>query len=444
MKLKTHLKDQIKKLPGIRKIVRENQNLKNQLEEIRHNAAQAGSQLVDYRLQLKKINKQKINVVFACHRPAVWESLHSVYDALKSDNVFNIYIVAIPNKKELPKLGFNHDVYESEGAEEFWENYDCINGYNYETKKWYDLRQLDPDYVFFQQPYNITRCEEYKSWNVALYAKICYVHYAYDFIGNGVLEETNPKDFISDVSYYFTQNSIDNEMIKEMLKNYSISSVKTVITGFPRYDNIEKFKKCSTDTWNFAKKGSYRVMWTPRWCTNEGNCSFFDNKDAVVQYALNHEDVALLFRPHPQAFKNWVRTGELTEDELNKYIEYYKSSENMRIDSKKEYFDTIFNSDCLISDASSFIADYFMTGKPIIYCHKIDMFNELSRKMSEGFYWAKNWEEVEKILNNLKTGKDELKEKRLQILRDLNVNNQNAGKMIADILKYNNSTTKKM
>ena len=90
------------------------------------------------------------------------------------------------------------------------------------------------------------------------------------------------------------------------------------------------------------------------------------------------------------------------------------------------------------------IADYFMTGKPIIYCHKTDMFNELSRKMSEGFYWAKNWEEVEKILNNLKTGKDELKEKRLQILRDLNVNNQNAGKMIADILKYNNSTTKKM
>ena len=112
--------------------------------------------------------------------------------------------------------------------------------------------------------------------------------------------------------------------------------------------------------------------------------------------------------------------------------------------AKKEYFDTIFNSDCLISDASSFIADYFMTGKPIIYCHKTDMFNELSRKMSEGFYWAKNWEEVEKILNNLKTGKDELKEKRLQILRDLNVNNQNAGKMIADILKYNNSTTKKM
>ena len=62
MKLKTYLKDQIKKLPGIRKIVRENQNLKNQLEEIRHNAAQAGSQLVEYRLQLKKINKQKINI----------------------------------------------------------------------------------------------------------------------------------------------------------------------------------------------------------------------------------------------------------------------------------------------------------------------------------------------------------------------------------------------
>lgn len=439
MKIRICLKNLMKKLPGIRKVVSRNEILEIQLEKARHNAALIGKEAVDYRLQLKGINKEKINVVFVCHRPAVWESLHSVYNALKSDGGFNVYIVAIPNKKEIPKLGLDHEVYESEGAEEFWKNYGCINGYNYETKEWFDLRKLAPDYIFFQQPYNITRCEMYKSWNVASYAKICYVHYAYNFIGKGVLEETNPKDFIRDVSYYFTQNNIDNEMIKRILKRNSIYSVDVITTGFPRYDNIEKYKTSSAEAWDFSPKGNYRVMWTPRWCTNEGDCSFFDNKDVITEYVLSNKDISLLFRPHPQAFSNWIRTGIMTENELNKYIEVYNNSENMRIDSRKEYFDTIFNSDCLISDASSFIADYFLTGKPIIYCHKKDMFNELSRKMSEGFYWANNWKDIERILIDLKNGKDELKVKRLQILSDLHIKDQNAGKMIANILKCNNS-----
>ena len=59
--------------------------------------------------------------------------------------------------------------------------------------------------------------------------------------------------------------------------------------------------------------------------------------------------------------------------------------------------------------------------------------------MSEGFYWASNWKDIERILIDLKNGKDELKVKRLQILSDLYIKDQNAGKMIANILKCNNS-----
>ena len=435
MSIKNVIKNEIKSLPGIKKLVKKNALLEMQLEESRYNSALLGQQIVNYRLKLKAVNHEKINVVFICHRPAVWESLHSVYDALKEDADFNVSIVAIPNKKELPGLVLNHEVYESEGAEDFWKEYDCINGYNYETKEWFDLKKLEPDYVFFQQPYNLMRSDGYKSWNVAQYAKICYVPYAYDFIGKGILEETSPEDFMKCISIYFTQNDIDDELVNQVLKGYSADNVKTIVSGFPRYDNLEQYKTINSKTWDFATEDNYKVMWTPRWCTNEGNCNFFEYKDKLVDYAMNHKDIAFLFRPHPQAFTNWNKTGEFTVDEAEKYKKLYEMSDNMRIDTNKSYFDTIFSSDCLISDTSSFIADYFMTGKPIIYCHKIDMFNRLSKRMSEGFYWVHNWEELNHVLDDLRQGKDRLKDKRMQLLQELSNEGQNAGIIINHALK---------
>lgn len=421
-------------VPGVGRLIKKNEMLSSQLKDSRQRSVKLAREAVSLRLRLKNINGEKINVVFVCHRPVVWESLHSVYDALKSDKSFNVSIVAIPNKKELPKLGLNHEVYESEGAEDFWKEYGCINGYDYEKKEWFDLKELKPDYVFFQQPYNIMRCEAYKSWNVASYAKICYVPYAFDFIGGGILEETSPIDFMEDVSIYFTQNAIDNELISEILKRNECEA-KTVISGFPRYDSIYDYQNTKSNSWSFSNDKQFKVMWTPRWCTNEGNCNFFNYKDKLIDYASKNKDVALLFRPHPQAFLNWIGTGEMSEREVNEYRDRYEKSDNMRIDTKNDYFDTIFESDCLISDTSSFIADYFMTGKPIIYCHSRDTFNRVSKEMSRGFYWVRNWKELETVLDSLKNEDDPLYETRKQILDSLMSISNNAGVFIRDYLK---------
>ena len=140
---------------GIKKIKRQ-----FDLQEARMDKIQSEYKLIAYeniglRLQLKRINNEKIRVVFVCHRPSLWESLHSVYDALKADERFEVLIVAIPSKDKKSGVMMEHEDYTCEGAEEFWKGYGCINGYDYEKKEWLDLRELKPDYVFFQQPYNI-------------------------------------------------------------------------------------------------------------------------------------------------------------------------------------------------------------------------------------------------------------------------------------------------
>lgn len=386
----------------------------------------------------KRILSGRINIVFVCHRPAVWGSLKTVYEACLSDPEFNVAIVAIPNKKQLPDLGLSHERYETEGAEDFFKNYKCkvVNGYDYFKKRWFSLKKLHPDYVFFQQPYNVTRCKEYKSKNVTKFSKLLYVHYAANFIGGGIFDETYPSDFIKDVDIIFTADKFDNKVVGEYLKKIH-AKTKTVLTGFPRYDGLEKYHGCDSVNWNFPKtNGKTRIIWTPRWCTNEGNCNFFDYKDVLLDYVEQHSEIDFIFRPHPQAFLEWAATGELPQPEADKYKQRIAKMSNAKLDAQKEYLTTFYSSDILITDISSIVAEYFLTGKPVVYCHKKDCFNDFSRKVAEGFYWVRNWDELKKTIEMLKSGNDPRKEKRREIIKsEFYIPEIGAGETIKNIIK---------
>lgn len=386
----------------------------------------------------KNVLRQKINLVFVCHRPQGWESLKTVFETCNNDEKFNVTIVATPYKKQLPELGFNHEIYETEGAEDFFKDYPCrvINGYSYETKEWFDLKSLKPDYVFIQRPYNICYPKEYSSEEVAKYARILYVPYFMNFIDGEVFECCYNTSFFKDVYCIFTENKMTLEQLKVFFSKI-MHRPKIFITGFPRYDELEKFKNIDSDNWNLPRQdGIKRVIWTPRWSTNENNCHFFDYKDFLIEYAENNKDIDFIFRPHPQAFLEWNATGELPEEQAEKYKKRYENCPNAKVDEQKEYFTTFYSSDFMITDVSSVVAEYFLTGKPIIYCHKTDCFNDFSRKLSEGFYWVHNQEELEKTIEMLKSGEDSLYEKRQQLIKEcFYINPQGAGYTIKELIK---------
>ena len=385
----------------------------------------------------KKVGN-KINIVFVCYLPQVWQSLASVCEECIKDDRFDVTIVAIPDKEQLPNRGFNHHKYISRNAEEFFTDFPCkvINGYNYKWKHFISLKRLKPDYIFFQTPYNVHRCNKYNPKRVSKYTKLLYVHYAFNTIGNGVFEECYPLNFFSYVYSIFTQSVLDDRLVRTYCSQNNIMT-KVNLTGFPRYDFLCS-ANCAKGYSGYDKKrnSTFRVIWTPRWRTNEGVCSFFEYKDCLVDLVETYKDIDFIFRPHPLAFKNWDVTGELPEEEANRYKARYDSIPNAKIDYSSEYFPTFFTSDVLITDTSSIMIDYFVTGKPIIYCHKKDSFNDLTRKLSEGFYWVHNWEELRKTLIALKNGHDPLKEKRLELIKkEIYMPPQGAGYTIKEWIK---------
>lgn len=389
------------------------------------------------RFWLKRKLHRKIDLLFICHRPAVWGSLKTVFEAAIRDERFDVTILTIPNKKQLPQSGLDHEVYESEGAESFFENYPCrvINGFDKTRGKWIDPKSLKPDYVFFQQPYNICRHRLYQSGRIADFAHIAYIHYAANFIADGIFEASHPRDFMRDISLLFPTSRYDEKIIGPYLRQIG-SRAKLYYCGFPRYDEVQKYRGKESDVWSFPRSAARkRVIWTPRWSTREGNGSFFDYKDFLIQYCELNSDVDFVFRPHPQAFLEWNATGELPEEEAEKYKKRFADCPNAEIDMSGEYLSTFYSADIMITDVSSIVAEFFLTGKPIIYCHKKDCFNDFSRALSKGFYWVHNWPELKQTLDLLKKGSDPLKDVREEIIRSEFTVGENAGEKIKDILK---------
>jgi glycosyltransferase involved in cell wall biosynthesis len=391
---------------------------------------------IKLRKKIKLLNKEKINLVFVCYRPQVWGSLKTVFQACNNDGDINVTIVAIPNKKQLPQLDFSHEIYETEGAEDFFKDYPCrvINGYNYETREWFDLRQLEPDYLFFQTPYNTCRPPEYHSKIVSNYTTICYVHYAIAFAA-GTFEATCPSDFFGTIDMLFCESEYNKQLYCNLKSTKS--DMEMHVTGFPRFDNLENYQNSESSIWNFKRdEKKCRIIWTPRWSTSENDCNFFEYKDKFLEYADIHNDIDFIFRPHPQTFLEFVAQGEMSENEVSEYKAEYVKRKNTKIDFMKEYLEQFYSSDVLVTDVSTIIVEYFLTGKPIIYCHKTDIFNDFSRKLSEGFYWAYNWADVEKYLGMIKSGNDPLKEKRMSLINsEYYIPANGTGNIIKDIIK---------
>lgn len=195
--------------------------------------------------------------------------------------------------------------------------------------------------------------------------------------------------------------------------------------GIPILENILKSQLPQNQNKNWKEWGhtenKLKIMWTPRWTTDTklGGSHFFDYYKQINWFAQNNKDFFILFRPHPMAFANYIKQGLMTEAEVKSLQEQYEISPNLAMDNKKEYVDTFWGSDVLITDISSMLLEYFITGKPIIFCGTNMKLNSMFKQVVDSTYQCNTWEEIEIVLKRLQNGEDVLQEKRKNTIKKL-------------------------
>ena len=405
--------DRIIRVPYVWETLRKAGLLKGYQKKEYARLLRAGKE-IDARLARKRAAGEPVNVVFVCHRPQIWASLKGVYEALKADPLFQVKIVAVPLRSPVKGRGYLNEVYTSEGAEAFFRDEGCLEGYDYRTKKWLDLRTLDPDYVFFQQPYNVARPDAYTSLAVSDYAKVCYITYYVMVDLDARTEDCTPVDFMRDLSFYFSQNEADAAFVRRRLEKGGPNVCRVEVTGHPRLEGLEKHREDSCGLWN--RPDSFKILWMPRWTTHEGNCHFFSYRQPLTGWCAAHENTELMLRPHPKAFKEWRSSGEMTEEQEAALRKEFGEG-GFHLDETEDFYPQMFTADVLISDPSSMIIDAYFTGKPIIYCASNGVNDSTVETLRPGMYWVNTWEEAERVLNAVRSGEDPLKEVREECAR---------------------------
>lgn len=386
------------------------------------------------RMMFKGFAGQPIRVMFICHEPSLWSMFESTYNEMEADPLFIPMVVTLPYKHGT----LDNELYKDTGMREYCESREIrvIHGYDKKNNQWLDPASLLPDYVFFQTPYNIFP-SGWLAEKISLMSRVCYIPYGTTLFRGEVEDTVHPDFFLQHVHLIFKENSISKEIfIKKFHDTKWFDERKVIVTGCTKLDKLTTKNSFSKETirdgLGLDKK---HILWTPRWTTSEDACHFFDYKDFFIEFCKGNSSIDFVFRPHPLCFQNFLQTGQLKESDLKNLEIEYENASNMTLDKSSEYYNTFLNSDILISDLSSMMLEFLVTEKPIIYTHRVDLFNELGRALSVGFYWVNNAIELRKTLEMLISGVDPLKEKRKELIKKvLYIPTEGSGAMIKNLI----------
>lgn len=356
------------------------------------------------------IKSENINVIFICQVQHIWNKILPLVEYMRRDDKFKITLFVVNDEKE-----DNTD-------KNIFIDYAVKNELNYLKYKEGLLKDLKADYVIYPRPYDVFLPEDIRSPKAVKYARLAYIPYGYSTMELGSVNLNsgfirNIALFFADMDYSFKYFNSRND------KNIKNGTQHSFNLGYPYLEYLSNnlSMPLNNSLFGLLPKNRLKVLWTPRWTVDDklGGSNFFRYIDNIFENFVNNEKFAFVFRPHPYAFDNYVKLGLITEERKQKYLDTIYESDNSKYDFEDDYFDTLRDADVAIMDISSIIPERFITGKPIIFCHNLggEILNDKMKEMLQYMYNAYSFEDIVKIIYEISSGNDYLKDKREEYCR---------------------------
>lgn len=362
------------------------------------------------------IKERKIRVAYIVQMAEIWDKEEAVFELMKNDARFEVRMIVVP-PYDMIKKSVSTDYYDNF----FLDKYKLYAVRAYENGKWLDMKNKF-DYVFYQRPYDHYLPNELQSKSVIKYSKCCYIPYG--FSGADVFNGGNTnKDFFRNIYFGFLESDYMANLLKKKFhisrKLHHIENLGYPVLS-PYYSLETKGIRCS-------------LLWTPRWSFDDkiGGSTFLVNKNVLFNIIEEGIDCDLVFRPHPLLFEELVIKGMMSQKEISMYVNEL-GRVGVIYDHGEPIIEAINNASILITDFSSIIVQFFVTGKPIIYCEGGIKLNELFEKMLEGIYVAHNEKEIINFVKQINDGNDYLYNTRRVIIDKYLSNHFNSANRIVN------------
>ena len=270
---------------------------------------------------------------------------------------------------------------------------------------------LDADVVFSTVVYEDQTLPDYTTERLSERALVAILYYGYGglFISN---EKKTP--FLPNIVLswrYFVSNEATRRMNVE--KNPLLAE-NAVAVGYAKMDRLASIPRQTAVGKTILICPHHTIEKIP----GELSLStFLKNADLFQRLPELFPEITFVFRPHPLLFPRLATAKWWGSERAAAYERAMEAHPNVIFQRGGDYFDAFRNSDALIHDCGSFLAEYFYTGCPQCYLLESDatldeQFLPFARTLAEHVRKAYADEDVIGFIRDVAAGRDPDRESR--------------------------------
>ena len=301
------------------------------------------------------------------------------------------------------------------------------------------IEDVRADVVFYQQPWGMMAFPRRmlgRALNV-------YMHYGFPLMDNLDMHY-NIGSFHSYLWRYLAPTAEHRDL---HLEHDPSAHSRSIVSGYPKLDVYvnedadDAGSKPAAAQWRLQDGGTKRIIFAPHHALAPSSLrmsTFRWTHLPLLDLARNEPDVQWVYKPHPGLKRKVVKSGVMSLEEYQDYERSWASLPNAIVYDSGEYFDLFKESDILITDSGSFLAEYLPTGNPIIWLVQADAvkFNSVGRSLSRSFYQVRDLNQLDQVFADLvRLGNDPLHEIRREVAATLFPHDIPASKFIVEHLR---------
>lgn len=317
-----------------------------------------GNQNLLTRIYNLKPKTEKISVTFLVPDIALWDVYHPIYDKLVMCDEFKVNVIAFKRC----------DVVSDKSEEDIAEFFSSrkidvrLSGFN---QNYFNHNFGDDDLVIYTLG-SVAYPDAYKIEYVSLFARTCYIPYGF-LLANEYDYQFN-QDFHHSAWVVIASSNREVDLYKKYQRRIASNVIKA------EYSKFEYLKKGAVNTRKPERK---IVIWAPHWTIglvyprlNYGMFDIFCND--FIKIAQDNPEVDFVFKPHPNLRYALNETGFMDFSSYEVYLSMLKSIGNIVIYNGGDYTDLFIRSSGMITDSISFLAEYAVTGNPLLFLDRVD------------------------------------------------------------------------
>jgi hypothetical protein len=368
----------------------------------------------------------KIRCAFLVQSIPMWDALADVYWAMTRDARFEPMVLSM-NHSHLGRAEFAGEAEVHNGLVEQGIPHLRLNLGSQEAQD--ILKSIAPDVVFRQQQWDSPVPHGLRTHEIN-FARICVVPYGTGLLAGTDANGSEDQAYAANYDQHYHRMAwkifCETELTLAYYRSFDHSDPnKFVLSGYSKLDRLLTAR--GKGHWPLPEPDgkTFKVVWAPHHSlaiNKPGFGVFHSIYGQMLDWARRSPEIQFVLKPHPALAYSAPRSGIISPEAYARFIQEWSSLPNACI-VEGQYGELFDASDMLVTDGVSFLTEYHLFEKPIVFIDsgKHPEFNALGKLAKKAAHCVESFKEMKKAVLNYKDGmvweKEAERQELLRVLR---------------------------